>query len=294
MNEVASMSALSTNSTDIATMKNLLELNAARQHAYQSAASALGQAKIRHGAAQPHRSLGRMIADPYRVTQALILPITLCMALVWAEPLLVSFWQACVLFWASHLGLPLQATSDASDIASLALTWNVGSSPRDMPSQEIWLATAGLTLAIVFASSKCSADKLPLKYLVRVICVIQMISLLYFLVAPSRFPYSVGDHMADIAHVGFTLMFVTPIMLTLGYYLLNVRSSTKLLHTLLILAYFLLLIPHQIVLHALILHHGSMLFMPLLYICFGAVFDVLVFVALYSWAASTLPVQTTV
>lgn len=275
-------------------MKNLSNSDEVSQRAHRHAASALGQAKNRYRSALPHRSLGRMVLDPYRVAQALLLPILLCAALIWAEPFLVSFWRACVLFWASHLGLPLQATNYATQGTVLALNWTVGGSSRDMPGQGTWLATAGLTLAIAFATSKLNSDKLPLKYLVRVICFIQLVSLLYFLILPSQFPYSVADHMADIAHIGFTLMFVTPIMLALGYYLLNVRAGTRLLHTLLVLAYFLLLIPHQIVLHALILHHGSVLFMPLLYICFGAMFDVLVFIALYSWAASTLPIQATV
>ncbi len=33
--------------------------------------------------------------------------------------------------------------------------------------------------------------------------------------------------------------------------------------------------------------------MPVPYICFGAVFDALVFVALYSWAVSNAPVDAT-
>ena len=41
------------------------------------------------------------------------------------------------------------------------------------------------------------------------------------------------------------------------------------------------------------MQHLSVLFMPVLYICFGAVFDALVFVALYSWAVSNAPVDAT-
>jgi hypothetical protein len=33
--------------------------------------------------------------------------------------------------------------------------------------------------------------------------------------------------------------------------------------------------------------------MPVLYICFGAVFDALIFVALYSWAVSNAPMKAT-
>lgn len=54
------------------------------------------------------------------------------------------------------------------------------------------------------------------------------------------------------------------------------------------------MVPHQVLAQALIMQHLSVLFMPVLYICFGAVFDALVFVALYSWAASNAPLDATV
>ena len=55
-----------------------------------------------------------------------------------------------------------------------------------------------------------------------------------------------------------------------------------------------ILIPHQVLAQALIMQEFSVLFMPVLYICFGAVFDALVFVALYSWAVSNVPADATV
>jgi len=45
---------------------------------------------------------------------------------------------------------------------------------------------------------------------------------------------------------------------------------------------------------AFIMPRLSVLFMPVLYLCFGAVFDALVFVALYSWAASNTPANATI
>lgn len=235
-----------------------------------------------------------MVVDPYRVLQALVLPITFSLAIVWAKPLLLQFWRSCILYWASRLDLPLQANRLGADDAALALGWTVANNQLDMPSQGIWLITAGVSLSAFLLSSKLDGARLPLRYLVRILCFIQMLSLLFFLIWPSQFPYGVSDHLDDMAHIGFTLMFVTPIMLAMGYYLLNTHSAIKLLHTGLILVYFALLIPHQVVLHAFILHHLSVLYMPILYICFGAMFDMLIFVALYSWVASTLPSSATV
>ena len=81
-------------------------------------------------------------------------------------------------------------------------------------------------------------------------------------------------------------MLTTPVMLAMGYYILNQGLGTKLLRTALILLFFAVMVPHQVLAQALVMQHLSVLFMPVLYICFGAVFDALVFVALYSWAVS--------
>ena len=88
-------------------------------------------------------------------------------------------------------------------------------------------------------------------------------------------------------------MVATPVMLAMGYYILNQSLLTKLLHTALILAFFAILVPHQVLAQAFIMQHLSVLFMPVLYICFGAVFDALIFVALYSWAVSNAPMKAT-
>ena len=63
----------------------------------------------------------------------------------------------------------------------------------------------------------------------------------------------------------------------------------KLLYPVLMLAYFALMVPHKALLSLLILQQMSVLFMPLLYLCFGTVLDLMVFVALYSWLASLAP-----
>ena len=94
--------------------------------------------------------------------------------------------------------------------------------------------------------------------------------------------------------IGYVVMLATPLMLAVGYYILNQSLWSKLFHTALILLFLAVLVPHQVLAQAFIMQHLSVLFMPVLYICFGAVFDALVFVALYSWAVSKAPEDATV
>ena len=80
-----------------------------------------------------------------------------------------------------------------------------------------------------------------------------------------------------------------PLLLTIGWGVLRLPLHQKLLYPVLMLAYFALMVPHKALLSLLILQQMSVLFMPLLYLCFGTVLDLMVFVALYSWLASLAP-----
>lgn len=274
-------------------LKEAPSSDAVREHAFMVASSSLGRAKERHGKAPMHRSLRSMAIDPGRLLQALLLPLGFCLTFAWAGPWLLAIWRGCILYWATLLDLPLEALADGSGDTLLGLHWVATDSRLDMPGQSTWLVTALLSGVAFLLSSRLEDRRLPLRYLIRILCFIQMLALLFFLIMPSQFPYGVADHLDDLAQVGYSVSLVVPVLLTLGYYLLNAPCTTKVLHTVLILIYFALMVPHQIVLHAVVLHHFSVLFMPILTICFGAVFDVLIFVALYSWAASTLPARAT-
>ena len=155
------------------------------------------------------------------------------------------------------------------------------------------LVTAVITLAGWALSLALKGALLPLKYPLRIACFVQAAALVYFWLNPSSFPYSIARHSEELITIGYVVMLAAPIMLALGYYILNERFAVKLIYTALILLFFLIMVPHQVLAQALILQHGSVLFMPVLYICFGAVFDALVFVALYSWAASNTPAHAT-
>ena len=134
---------------------------------------------------------------------------------------------------------------------------------------------------------------LPAQYLVRVLCVVQALALLYFWFAPMPFPHQLLSHAVDLLDAGYLLMLSIPVLMALGYYPLQISWQAKVVHTLLILMFFGIMVPQQALVHLLILQHLSVVFMPVLYLCFGALFDMMVFVALYAWAASTAPLSAT-
>ena len=86
-------------------------------------------------------------------------------------------------------------------------------------------------------------------------------------------------------------MWVIPPMLALGWGLLRVPIWQKILAPCGVLAYFALMLPHKLLLQAWLLEQLSILFMPVLFLCFGSLLDLWIFVALYAWLASRVPAQ---
>ncbi len=250
------------------------------------ALDALREAKRRHAKVRPHRALVRLEAGPYLV-QALILPALLCAALYRFEPQLVAFWREFILAWAQALGLPLAPSGRPAGWGEVRLVWRYFETGSVLPGNRQIAIHAIATAAICAATFAMRADRLPLKYLVRVLCALHAGTLAFFFLSPAPFPYDIADHIATVTGGGFVLLMTIPVMLALGHYVLRIPLAVKLFHSALILLYFVVLVPLEAVVHTVLLQHLSVLVMPLLFFAFGALLNFVLFIALYSWAAST-------
>lgn len=264
-----------------------------RETAFTAARGLLARAQEAHTRQLPHRALGRVRMSPWLLFQMLGLPLV-WLALVYGlrDPL-YGFWRSYLLTWAQWLKLPLAPADISSRQDLLGLSWIPGASDLGLST------TTGAALAAVLVvvawglSLRLRGRWLPAQYLVRVLCAVQAMALLYFWFAPMPFPHQSLSHAVDLLDAGYLLMLAIPVLMALGYYPLQISWQAKVVHTLLILLFFGVMLPQQALVHLLILQHLSVVFMPVLYLCFGALFDMMVFVALYAWAASTAPLSAT-
>ena len=264
-----------------------------RDNAFAPARQALARAHHRHIQVRQHRAINHLTIGPYLLLQALALPALFCGLLVWAQPLLFDLWREYILVWAKQLDIPLAVNDGTGVVTRLGLAWAPTDPSSDLPSTLTLLITTALTLAAFAMSYALNGRMFPLKVLLRIFCGVQGFALAFFWFFSSSFPYGISNHANDLTSMGYVLLLAIPVMLSIGYYVLHIGLGTKIIHTLLILLYFVIMVPFQVIAHVLILQHFSLLFMPILYICFGTLFDMLLFVALYSWAASTASAQAT-
>lgn len=270
-----------------------------REHdrGFHAAFVAVQAARTRRVKVRPHRAITPLKVTPYLLAQAIILPVAFCALVFWAKPLLLAFWRACILFWSERLGLPFSLSTRLNDAGQYALqlsSHNDGSIGNPMPGNITLAVTAGVVILGLLLSLRMKNASLPLKYPLRIVCVVQLITLIYFWISPASFPYSIARHSEELMTIGYVVMLAAPLMLAVGYYILNQSLFLKIFYTVLILGFFTVMVPHQVLAQAFIMQHLSVLFMPVLYICMGAVFDALVFVALYSWVASNAPANATI
>ena len=261
---------------------------------FHDAFSAIKLARSQRVRVRPHRAITPLKVTPYLLAQAVLLPLLLCTLLLWGKPMLLDFWRDCILFWSGGLNLPFGRFTLPASSGQFASILSTGMAATPLPSEITVWVTALITIAGLMVSFLMKGATLPLKYPIRIVCVVQLIAVAYFLSAPTTFPYSIARHSEELMTIGYVVMLATPVMLGVGYYILNLSLWVKLFYTALILLFFTIMIPHQVLAQAFIMQHLSVLFMPVLYLCFGAVFDALVFVALYSWAASNAPASATI
>jgi hypothetical protein len=266
--------------------RGMLRLERSHAVVIDAARAALDHARSMAKVAPTQRGLHGLHFTYWTFIELVVMAAIPSAVLVWFRPLLMQFWLATIIWWSRRLDLPLTLTN-VNAIESLQ--WRAGYSGSLLPTAGNGAITASLVIAVYAGTFWMSDRQTPLKYVVRTLCVVQASALLFFMFSPSMFSYTMGGHLTSMLDAGYYLMLAVPLLLALGWGVLRVPTYQKLLYPILMAAYFAVMVPHKALLHALILQHFSVLFMPILYLCFGTVFDLMVFVALYSWLASMAP-----
>lgn len=263
-----------------------VHLNAAQQDALGKARIRLQQARSLLPGNGLHRSLLRT-GYSFGSVFGIVLMAALPCAALWALRMpLMDAWHNLLFWWAERLELPL-AWVTLDGVRSMV--WAGGKA--QLPS-ELTLALTAIAVLLAWAATARFSDRMmPLKYLVRVLCGVQATALVFFALLPGRFAYTLSGYLSATLDAGFFLMLVLPILLALGWGVLRLPVYQKVLYPALLLVYFAVMVPHKALLHLLVLQEFSVLFMPMLYLCLGAVLDLMIFVALYAWLASHAPVD---
>ena len=236
---------------------------------------------------QMHRSINQIRLSKTNILVSLGLPLLFTGLLVLLLSPILQFWKFVFGFWQPLLSPSGSVSIREVDLGRYAMSLPYPSFPSAHPAGQSWWVTLAVCLLIFVATFFISPKRfLPLNYIVRACLLVQATALAYFFFLPCQFPYSPDSYIANALIMALIFIMLVPWGLGMTYYVFNFSLTRKIGLTALLLAYFVIAFPMQYLLHAYVLQEMSLLFMPLLYLVFGTFIDVMMFVALYSWAMS--------
>lgn len=233
-----------------------------------------------------HRALNRYVLRRADLVTASLLLLGLSSLWLALLPEVCHLWQSILGFFVRRIGLEAEIVAQPYQITpylQFAIPHLRQGSP--LPSPTIWWITAMATVAIFLATYLLPRHMLPLMYLMRGVLLVQTSALIYFGVFSAQFIHTADDYMAGMMTTGLILISFIPALFGLTYYIFDFGVLKKLALTAMTMAHLTLFLPVQLLLHARVLQ-SSVLFMPVLYIVFGLMLDVLVVIAFYSWGMS--------
>lgn len=238
-------------------------------------------------AIQLHRAIKQIRLSRANLIMAALLPLVFNLLLLCFLGAMLACWEWMFEFWLGRLAPGAATATHEIDLGLYTIALNYPQLSADEPSAANWLITMFATLVVLLLSFRFASDRLlPLAYIARACGLIQATALAYFFALPGHFPHDAASALGDALSMAIYFLFLIPWLLGVTYYIFNFSLLRKMGLTALMIIYFAIALPMQYLLHALIFHHFSLLFVPLLYLVFGIFIDVMMFVAMYSWGMS--------
>ncbi|MBU8871447.1 MAG: hypothetical protein KOO60_11335 [Gemmatimonadales bacterium] len=239
------------------------------------------------GLIQKHRSMITSLHQPRRfflaaLTAAFIL-------IVWSLSLdaVATFWASVMNFWQTRLGIEGQVSiihygmGDYIRFSVPYLYFHAG-----IPSNDLWWGGTILTALLILASVLLPHRFLPVSFMLRIVAFFQGCAQVFFVTWPYEFPYRGGGYVHGTMIACLMLISLVPVLLGFTYFLFDFKLYRKIGLALLTMCHLIVMVPLQYVLHAYLLSHLSLLFLPLLFFVFGLPLNTLVLIAFYSWGFS--------
>ena len=235
-----------------------------------------------------HRALHRLEFRRASLLHPLILLVGSYGLLLVTADLITALWSWEFSFWLPHLDLPAALETQTRTLfGPLAYRVSFPQWIARMPSLDaLRVSVVACALLMLLAFFTMRGRVLPLGYLLWGACLVQFMSAGLFWLAPQAFNHSLASHVANGLEYALVLVFFVPLLLSFSFYVFEYSLLKKAVGTALIMLGIVVVVPYQYLAHVVLIDAGSLLLMPLLYVLFGLLFDIAVFIALYAWVVS--------
>lgn len=241
---------------------------------------------FRGGRIAPHRSMIGLEVSRWLLIDLLVLPLMFTLTVFVVLDPLMDGWRWIFDSLRGPLGLPGVVATRVVELGPITVPIPFYTAESAWPAaidlRSGWVLTALLAVAGVLLRGRYT----PFGYFLRALAVIQLTAQLWFSLAPPPFTYALSQYMAGLLVCGVVILLLSPVLVSVTYFIFDFPLWQKAMLMTMLLLHLALFLPLQAVVHAWILHRTSLLSMPMLFLVFGVLFDVFVYVALYGWGMS--------
>ncbi|WER47979.1 hypothetical protein CupriaWKF_24515 [Cupriavidus sp. WKF15] len=233
-----------------------------------------------------HRSLDRLNLSAPTLAGIVLVPL-LFNAVEWLlHNYLSAGWTGVFAFWLGKLEIQGVVAERLTSVAGFDLPLPHLDAMAALPDLETWCMTAALTIAAGLLTLRLPARMLPLRYFLLFALFIQLTALAFFAVVPEQFPYTVSSYIDNGMKTAVGFLVVLPWAHALVYYVFDFSWSRKIALTAMTLAFIVVAVPLQLLLHVYVVQKFSLLWLPVLSFVFGPTLIVFGCIALYGWGMS--------
>ncbi len=235
---------------------------------------------------QEHRGIACLQFRRSTLLYAILTSVLLVAALLVGERYIASAWGHVLAVIHQTLGLPGVVVMSRHTFGGYALFIPYLELTAGAVTQQALTISLAACILVGTVSFVVNRERVALRYLLRLTAIVHLASVIFFFLTPERFPYTVADYMRGMMIASLCVIVIVPVVLGFTLYLLDLSWLKKWTATLMIVGYIAVLAPLKYGLQAALLHEGSLVFLPILYLLAGIPLDVFVFIAMYAWAMS--------
>lgn len=241
---------------------------------------------FRGGRIAPHRAMIGLEVSPWLLVDLVALPLLFTLTVfVLLDPLMEG-WRMIFEALRVPLGMPGAVVTRLVDLGPVSVpvpTFTASAAwPEKLDLRSGWILTALLAVCGMVLRGRFT----PLAYFLRALAGIQLTAQVWFSFAPPPFTYALAEYVNGLLVCGVVILLLAPMLVACTYFIFDFPLWQKLLLVTMLLLHLALFLPLQAAVHAWVLHRSSLLSMPILFLVFGVLLDVFVYVALYGWGMS--------
>jgi hypothetical protein len=241
---------------------------------------------FRGGRIAPHRAMIGLEVSWTLLVDLLVLPVLFAtFTLAFIDPLM-SGWREFFDAVREPLGLPGLTATRVFEVGPLAVAipyFTAGTYwPEARDLQTGWLVTVLLFAVSFFLNGRLT----PVKYFLRFLSIIQLTAQLWFTFMHPPFTYDLPVYVSGLLVCGVVILVLSPFLVAFTFHIFDFLLWQKFAMGALLLGHLAVLLPLQAAVHTWVIYRGSLLAMPMMFLVFGVLLDVFVYVALYGWGMS--------